>query len=71
MIMNEFTKDELELLRDGLNYGVSNPYGFTVDTVMPLYNKLKSMIDNYCEHDHSRSGFGIPVICDDCNEVIG
>ena len=49
--MNDFTKEELEKLRDGLNYAVGNPYGFTADSIYPLYDKIKSLIENYCEHE--------------------
>jgi hypothetical protein len=48
--MNDFTKEELQKLRDGLNYAVGNPYGFTADSIIDLYKKIQSMIDNYCEH---------------------
>lgn len=50
--MNDFTKEELEKLRDGLNYAVGNPYGFTADSIYPLYDKIKSLIENYCEHEN-------------------
>ena len=50
-MMNDFTKEELKKLRDCLNYAVGNPYGPTADSVMPLDEKIQSMIDNYCEND--------------------
>ncbi len=71
--MNDFTKDELEKLKDGLNYGVSNPYGFTADSIMPLYDKIKDMIDNYCEHDWDNSCCRCPIesiYCTKCDKRI-
>ena len=57
--MNDFTKKELELLREGLNYAIRNLYGllpikyifstYSVDIAMPLYNKITALIDNYKE----------------------
>lgn len=49
--MNDFTKEELEKIKDGLNYAVGNPYGFTADSIYPLYSKIQAMIDNHCVHD--------------------
>ena len=63
---NEFTKEELEKLRDGLNYAVGNPYGFTADSISPLYNKIKSMIEHYCEHVWT-DGSGNNIFCSKCH----
>ena len=43
--MNEFTKEELLELKDGLSY--LNGFSFSI------YSKIQSMIDNYCEHEFS------------------
>jgi hypothetical protein len=68
--MNDFTKEELELLSDGLNYAVGNPYGFTADSIMPLYDKIQSMIDNYCDHDDRQYYEHVPVYeCNKCHMV--
>ena len=67
--MNDFTKEELETLRDGLNYAVGNPCGFTADTVMPLYNKLQFLIDNYCEHEMGYGGSQEVYQCKKCGEI--
>ncbi len=48
--MNNFTKEELEIMR---NWGdVYTDFGCSwIDKIeRPLINKLQSMIDNYCEH---------------------
>ena len=49
--MNDFTKEELADLKDYINYAVSHSYGPTADKVDTIYNKIQSMIDNYCEHE--------------------
>lgn len=50
--MNEFTKEELMLLKDCINYAIGNYAGPTYYTIIPLYEKLKSISDNYCEHEN-------------------
>lgn len=42
--MNDFTKEELNRL-------YSLTIVFDGEAILPLRNKIKSMIDNYCEHD--------------------
>ena len=41
--MNDFTKEELELILDGFPGTMYKEY-------MPLIDKIQSMIDNYSEH---------------------
>lgn len=48
--MNDFTKEELQLIYDNSNPCVS-------DEMRPILDKTKLMIDNYCEHD-PRDTFG-------------
>jgi hypothetical protein len=40
--MNDFSKEELELLQTALS---------EIDYSNPLWEKIQSMIDNYCEHE--------------------
>lgn len=65
--MNAFTKNELEIIRNSLGmatYEACEESGFDI-----LYDKIRSMIDNYCEH-HERTydrktGQRICPHCDD------
>ena len=53
--MNDFTKDELKLIHDGLSYaaGASLENGSMIkDVLYPVAKKIQSMIDNYCEHEN-------------------
>lgn len=43
--MNDFTKEELEILRD---FCISNITGNK--PYMYLFDKIQSLINNYCEH---------------------
>ncbi len=45
--MNDFTKEELIEILDGLDefYLYHSPY--------KIGNKIRSMIDNYCEHEYA------------------
>ncbi len=45
--MNDFTKDELDYIRDYIFNGAAS---IRFDNHESLKNKLQSMIDNYCEH---------------------
>lgn len=50
--MNDFTKEELEDIENGLGWLCEhNP--FHKVEIGKLMSKLKSMIDNYCEHTPS------------------
>ena len=46
--MNDFTKEELEMLQHGIHLSILPD---TQDRYAPLYNKIQSMIDGYCEHE--------------------
>lgn len=49
--MNDFTKEDLESIA---NWGeVYTEFGnsWADKTERPLINKIKSMVDNYCEHE--------------------
>ena len=58
--MNDFTKEELEDLMIIVGEWGNHE----------LYTKIKSMIDNYCEHDQGYEQDSMMVdICKKCNEV--
>ena len=46
--MNDFTKAELDNLREALNKFPSNKFYFG-DEVIPLRDKVRDMVDNYCQ----------------------
>lgn len=54
--MNEFTKEELCLIRDSRCYHLDDNFPYED----ALFMKLQSMIDNYCEH---------PVLTPEENEL--
>ena len=64
--MNDFTKEELESFFLALTEIEKDPFFMRKIPIIPacwwedkLINKLKSMIDNYCEHTHL-------IECADC-----
>jgi hypothetical protein len=64
--MNDFTKEELKQLMYGL-WCRAKIDGIIVNKI--LYDKLKSLVDNYCEHDYAIGEYvvlsilsGYPVI---------
>jgi hypothetical protein len=70
--MNDFTKDELENILCHLSYSVGQDT-YDEDSInMPgLYNKVSSMIDNYCEHENIHHLGDVPGYqCGDCGEFL-
>ena len=67
--MNNFTKDELETLLCGLSHlDEINP-----DSEVLLTNKIKSMIETYCEHEWNAAYAGHQgnhFKCHKCDKVI-
>lgn len=65
--MNDFTKDELKWLQEGINELI------TADSCTPerIWLKLKNMIDNYCEHSESIMDCdgGITLVCKECGAI--
>ena len=64
--MNDFTKDELSNLRSCLDVCISDD-----GEDKPLMDKLKSMIDNYCEHESKIDIGEAPMVCQKCGKVTG
>lgn len=56
--MNNFTKDELELIQDNLSWEECQEKN---RKLMTINNKLTNMIDNYCEHECHHEWDGILV----------
>lgn len=48
--MNDFTKDELKIILDGLLW--RDAHILPCDRPEKLKSKIQSMIDGYCEHEH-------------------
>lgn len=61
--MNDFTKEELQMLIHGIHLSIDE---HTQHRYATLYNKIQSMIDNYCEHNRTQTKLGVTV-CLDCN----
>lgn len=53
--MNDFTKDELQIILLEINIGMKRYGGIlkVADSVIDLRDKIEAMIENYCEHDYS------------------
>lgn len=57
---NDFTLQELELIQDNLHLN-------DCPELLALNNKLKEMIDNYCEHDFEQTYIEIEMeYCTKC-----
>jgi len=67
--MNDFTKEELGYLYDELDANYSELKN------IPLMNKVKSMIDNYCEHEELTQQMGNATyfkgVCKHCHKEKG
>jgi len=65
--MNDFTKEELQIIYDN-----SNPC--VTEEMRPILDKLKSMIDNYCDHEWENPCCGCEyagrIYCDKCKRLL-
>ncbi len=61
--MNDFTKEELKELNNGLGWAISE--GGDCNLTHLLRDKLQNMIDNYCEHEWINATY-----CEKCNRGI-
>lgn len=66
---NNFTKEELENINEDIwTWGDLREKPEYIEIIQ---NKIKSMIDNYCEHESCYIDT-VPInICKDCDEVSG
>ena len=73
--MNDFTKEELENIIDGVNLLISTGSCDCEwnNKIKSLRIKLQSMIDNYCEHEYkktlSKSGMYFIQMCHKCKHI--
>lgn len=66
--MNDFTKEELECIAEAVDMWFK---GDDSNRSEMIYLKVKSMIDNYCEHKDGHEQDSMMVdICKRCNKVI-
>ena len=70
--MNDFTKEELQDLH-ALLYGGMHDDHPVPDYLIILQDKIKSMIDNYCEHERigQVSDVDYVNICTKCKDLTG
>lgn len=69
--MNEFTKDELYHILDW-SKELGSEYGTEGDAMdIHVTNKIKSLIDNYCDHKNTTMDCdgGISMVCHDCGKT--
>lgn len=69
--MNDFTKEELVKLKNGIEYlsdrtSLSNQY---LKGNIDLAHKIQSLIDNYCDHEHTKSHTMNVRVCDKCQTI--
>lgn len=68
--MNEFTKEEIEILLNGLLWRDATI--LLIDRPEKLKSKIQSMIENYCEHEEEYEDFNYhPMRCKKCLEITG
>lgn len=60
--MNDFTKDELELMYSAVKY-------YEMPGWSDLTPKILSLIDNYCEPCPSAHEFYEKLVCEQCGEI--
>jgi hypothetical protein len=59
--MNDFTKEELIVIEDGIGYVRHK----NIEYRTALLKKIDAMIENYCEHENSCEGYNCNQ-CMDC-----
>jgi len=64
--MNDFTKEELQQIRGGLDWWLDNDW----HSSHVLVQKIQSMIDNYCEHECNHENIDTNI-CYKCGWGIG
>lgn len=75
--MNDFTKDELEICKDGIEwmlYEGAMPHNkVEANEWRKVKDKIQSMINNYCEHENigSSSEVNYVYFCRNCDKITG
>lgn len=72
--MNDLTKEELIEIEDLVQWSILD-YGQqsakTIVMYLPLLDKIKSLIDNFCEHEYylQGAGAGCYAQCHKCGDI--
>jgi hypothetical protein len=69
--MNDFTKEELETIRDDIKHEMSISALANHDFNRNMLNKVERMIDNYCEHKETVNIGGWVSKCVKCGTKFG
>ena len=68
--MNDFTKEELKIIQYCFE-NISHRKFMEDKSIKPIYLRITSMIDNYCEHELCYIDYDYqPVRCRSCKEVV-
>lgn len=68
--MNEFTKEELKIILDGLLW--RDAHILPCNRPEKLKGKIQSMIDSYCEHTENYICMGcLSATCEKCHKIWG
>lgn len=71
--MNEFTKDELLIIKDALKELWRNRAHEVSDKILKVWNKtelkVQFLINNYCDHKNLTQDSALVDCCLDCNWV--
>jgi hypothetical protein len=68
--MNDFTKEELEEIIEWM-YEAEAEHSVHAEKVLehnPLYRKIQSMIDNYCDHKKYVENLVTGFVCEKCGK---
>lgn len=73
--MNDFTKEQLEKIiiwgeLHNSGAGIAWPKMGSKKSNKELINKIRIMIDNYCEHEYSAIVFDGPPACNKCGRYL-
>lgn len=68
--MNDFTKEELEIIIEAMDRVVEFITIWQEPKHFDVISKIKSLIDNYCDHKKTYQDSCLLTFCDDCNEVV-
>jgi hypothetical protein len=67
--MNDFTKDELEILHSAIDYWITH-IALDGSKISPvILKKIQSLIDNYCGHEDYRKDEWMICVCNKCHKA--
>lgn len=64
--MNDFTKEELEGILEGLSWWLEGDDALCSER---LINKIQSLIDDYCEHKWHSNPYNYVLHCQKCGKT--